>query len=290
MFSDQVYDKKIKLGIFEYINSKLISQNINNIINKFINLEYKTGNPKYISNLFCNSELINISQVSLCAYLDLYKKNNSQIKLLDNFCIACNKNKIQSVCLFSNKSIENLDNQVIILSQESFTANCLLKVIFKFLYNIKPVYIINNLNLKINNTEPVLLIGDQALIEHKKNQKYKHWKYSYDLVTIWTNWQKLPFVFSVFCIKNYLLENTKTREQVNLLIEKLLENLNSNIKNKNKLAENIIRELPEITELSSQDIQEYLDLISYNLTDKEKLGIQKFSELKESLNSLKSRT
>ncbi len=113
------------------------------------------------------------------------------------------------------------------------------------------------------NIEGKILIGDKAL-HYYHNSKDKEF---IDLAKVWNDKYNLPFVFARLCF------NTEKK-----YLEKLSKKfLATNV----KIPQYILKQYANRTNLSTNQIQEYLTKISYKISYKEKLSLKKFFKLSD---------
>ncbi len=114
----------------------------------------------------------------------------------------------------------------------------------------------SNILANILDVQGKVLIGDKALKYYLTSRK------KIDLAQVWTQKYNLPFVFAVLCFHNQ--KNTYKSIQKQFLKQRV------------KIPQYILKEASRRTEINSQDILEYLKLISYDLDLKAKKGLKKF--------------
>ncbi|ABB43533.1 Protein of unknown function DUF178 [Sulfurimonas denitrificans DSM 1251] len=114
----------------------------------------------------------------------------------------------------------------------------------------------SNLLAKILHVEGKVLIGDKALRYYLQNKPHV------DLAKMWHEKYKLPFVFALLCYHND-----------KALYKKIEKNF---LKTKIKIPRYILREASTRTNISEENILNYLKYISYNFDKKAKKGLEKF--------------
>jgi len=117
----------------------------------------------------------------------------------------------------------------------------------------------SNILAKILKQEGEVLIGDKALKYALQNKNY------IDLAEIWNEKYNLPFVFALLCYH----KDKKTYKK----IEKEF------LKKQYKIPYYILQKAKEQTGIETKDICNYLELISYRLDNKAKLGLKKFYQM-----------
>ncbi len=100
------------------------------------------------------------------------------------------KEKVCSVGIFSKKPIQDI--QKLYLTGNSLTSKYLCFYVLEHVYGLKPIY-----TEEKNNVDALLLIGNEALEEKKK----ENYPYFYDLAYEWYKVNKLPFVFALFLVR-----------------------------------------------------------------------------------------
>jgi chorismate dehydratase len=114
----------------------------------------------------------------------------------------------------------------------------------------------SNVLAKILDVKGEVLIGDKALryaLEQKEN---------IDLAKLWNEKSGLPFVFALLCYHN----DKKIYRQIQKEF----------LKTKVKIPQYILKQAAQRTAVKERDILEYLELISYSLDAKAKLGLKRF--------------
>ncbi len=105
---------------------------------------------------------------------------------------------VGSVFLFSQYPLEDLTNRLVLLSNQSETSVCLVKIILEEFYAVIPQYISGEVSGEMSNScQAVLAIGDDAL----RLVSGGGYDYHFDLGKIWHDYTGLPFVFSVCAIQ-----------------------------------------------------------------------------------------
>jgi chorismate dehydratase len=114
----------------------------------------------------------------------------------------------------------------------------------------------SNVLAKVLHQRGEVLIGDKAL-------RYALQKSDYvDLAKLWHQKYKLPFVFALLCYHK--------DKKVYKKIEREF------LKKRQKIPAYLLKNAAKRTNIAPKDILEYLELISYKLDNKAKLGLKKF--------------
>jgi len=114
----------------------------------------------------------------------------------------------------------------------------------------------SNVLAKILKQHGEVLIGDKALLYSLQNNTYV------DLAKLWRETYNLPFVFALLCYHK--------DKKVYKKIEREF------LKRKQRIPRYLLQKAAKNTGVSPQNILNYLELISYKLDNKAKLGLKKF--------------
>jgi len=114
----------------------------------------------------------------------------------------------------------------------------------------------SNVLARVLKLQGEVLIGDKALRYVLQNDDY------IDLAKRWNEKYNLPFVFAILCFH-------KERKRYKKIEKEFL-------KRRVKIPQYLLQKASKKTEVSKQDILDYLDLISYDLNYKAKAGLRKF--------------
>ncbi len=174
---------------------------------------------------------------------------------------------VGSVVLFSHFPMEELDNRLVLLSNQSETSVCLVKIILEEFYNVQPQYIGGEVTGEMSKScQAVLAIGDDAL-RLVSNGGYA---YEFDLGEIWHRHTGLPFVFSVCAIQE---EFCRGQNSLAVKIHRLLVNC----RDQGKLEiEMICQKVAPRIPMEYQRCYTYLQALEYDLGDRKCLALEKF--------------
>ncbi len=198
-----------------------------------------------------------------------YAKNRENYVICNRFCTSSTL-EIRSVKLFSKYKWENLDKKSVHLTEESDTSATLLKLLSSLRFKVCPVW--NSGNFEGGSYDARLLIGDRALREGSENK----WEYSYDLASVWQEWQGMPFVFALWIIRKEalgggflpLLENYLNETE--LSIRDFKENRRECLQ---KWEKHYHHGLPQSL------VSDYYNAVDYSFTPEHEKSLKKFYEL-----------
>ncbi len=118
-------------------------------------------------------------------------------KILDDLSISAN-GPVGSVFLFSRIKPEKLSGQKVLLSAQSKTSVCLVRIVLERFYNVAPIYCCGEVADALRvEAEGILAIGDDAL----RLKLAGSYQYCLDLGEEWHRLTGLPFVFSVCAVR-----------------------------------------------------------------------------------------
>jgi len=197
-----------------------------------------------------------------------YARDAAQYTLLPNLAISCD-GAVRSVALFSKRPVERLDGATVLLSASSRTSVCLLELLCKEVWRIRPRFAqarAEAADLKDLATLPhdgVLVIGDAALMLAAA----KTYPYRTDLGDAWKDWTGLPFVFAVWAARR-----SASTTAVEAVHQALLESRDWGIAHLPELAKAASR----ATGVDVAACSEYLAGLDYALTPRHLEGITTF--------------
>ncbi|WP_196592100.1 menaquinone biosynthetic enzyme MqnA/MqnD family protein [Pectinatus frisingensis] len=230
--------------------------------------------PSSLNRAMQKNEL-NISPMSSFAFGEMSEK----LLMLPNLGIVSD-GKVQSIILAAKKSIERLSGEKILLTAQSATSHCLLKIILRREYNCVPVYStqkIDPLNLFANDEVADLLIGDDALYV---NYHHQNGIYYYDLGAEWKKMTGLPMVYAVWAVTRSFAEKYPT--QLNRVYNSIRTGFDNGIASRGKIIEMVLNKKP----FSYQQLWMYFDVIKYDIGEKELLALKTFYQLAYEYNFL----
>jgi len=195
-----------------------------------------------------------------------YAKNQKSYVICNRFCTSSTL-EIRSVKLFSKYKWENLSNKAIFITEQSDTSVCLLKLLSSLYFKVKPIWTAN-----ASSCDAKLLIGDMALQESVAGK----WEYSYDLASVWQEWQNLPFVFGLWIIRKEALGGSLLP-----LLENYLNETEASIKafkeNRQQCLQKWEKYYPH--NLSQSLACDYYDAVDYSFTSQHEKSLKIFYEL-----------
>jgi chorismate dehydratase len=183
---------KIRVVAVNYLNAKPLIKGI--IQHPVLNdITLTTAHPAQAAQLLITNQadlgLIPVATMSLMP----------NVHLIGNFGIAAD-GRVASVCIFSKVPIENVTH--IYLDYQSRTSVKLAQILLKKYFKHTVTYIPapEDYIQHISGTTAGVIIGDRAL------ELLTHFKYVYDLATIWKEFTGLPFVFAAWVANKALSE------------------------------------------------------------------------------------
>ncbi len=174
---------------------------------------------------------------------------------------------VGSVFLFSHYQLEDLNNRLVLLSNQSETSVCLIKIILEEFYSVMPQYISGEVNGEMSNScQAVLAIGDDAL----RLVSDGGYAYQFDLGEIWHDYTGLPFVFSVCAIQEkFCREANPVARKIQKLLVKCRDQGSNEIDAICQLA------APRIP-MEYERCYTYLRALEYDLGENKQQALEKF--------------
>lgn len=189
--------------------------------------------------------------------------------LSPSLCTSCSF-EVRSVKLFSHFPIEDLGGRNVRLTSQSRTSVALLRILLEMRYGVSPFYC-EGLSAEASD-DACLLIGDLALEENARGR----FPYSYDLGTLWQEWQGLPFVFGAWVISKVALA-----PQLRPLLESYLRQTEAGIESfRADVSGALDRWLARYpVDLPRGVLEDYYRVLDYRFTDERKESLSLFFEL-----------
>ena len=168
---------------------------------------------------------------------------------------------VGSVFLFSRIKPEMLSGLTVLLSSQSKTSVCLVRIILETFFGITPIYIAGEVReARKRNAEAVLAIGDDAL-RVKMEGSYQ---YCLDLGETWLQHTGLPFVFAVCAVRERFLKERS--EQAREIHRTLISCRDKGVSELGRICQLAAPKIP----MDIRSCHNYLRGIEYDL-DKKKL-------------------
>ncbi|BCR04693.1 chorismate dehydratase [Desulfuromonas versatilis] len=198
-----------------------------------------------------------------------YARNWQDYLLLPGLSIS-SVGPVQSVLLFSGRTLEELENAEIFLTGESATSVNLLKVLLReYLHFDKVVCRVPEQPVEeiIAGGGSALLIGDRALRASLASPPGTH---IYDLGELWLRFTGLPFVFALWILRREAA-SAKRGEVV-----QLLRQLAASRERACASLEELAAAVPEVEWMGSQRLVDYWRCMSYDLGGAHLEGLRLF--------------
>ncbi len=252
--------KKIKVGVVMYVNMAPIYEVWKETVREE-NWELVEATPSDLNGMLATGD-IDLGFVS--AYEYCARPENYQI--LDDLSISAN-GPVGSVFLFSRFPLEKLGGKTILLSSQSETSVCLVKIILEEFFKIQPNYVTGEIfHGKNIENEAVLAIGDEAL-RLVGDPRFSH---QLDLGELWKRYTGLPFVFSLCSVREDFC--ARNPESVARVHKELLRCRDTGRRDLLRICEKVAPRIP----MPVQKCYDYLTAIEYDLAEEKRLGVEKF--------------
>jgi chorismate dehydratase len=249
----------VKIGMVNYINTAPIYEVWKETIadNRFRVIE----EPPSVLNRLLAAGSIDLGFVSSYEYC----VRPERYRILEDLSIS-STGPIGSVFLFSHVPLEQLDGCLVLLSNQSETSVCLVKIILEEFYAMRPQYIVGGVMGDMRHScEAVLAIGDDAL----RLVSRKDYAYQFDLGEIWHTHTELPFVFSVCVVRERFARQNAT------LVEEVRQALVSCRDNGKKRIAAICETVAPRIPMDFSRCHTYLSALEYDLDNKKCMALEK---------------
>ena len=189
-------------------------------------------------------------------------------RLLSDLSISAN-GRVGSVFLFSRFKPEKLSGLTVLLSSQSKTSICLVRIILEEFFQVKPLYVNGDAGeAHRKNADAILAIGDDAL-RLKMEGSYQ---YCLDLGETWQIHTELPFVFGVCAVREDFW--SKNKQVVADIHRELISCRDEGVENLGSICELAAPRIP----MDTSACFSYLKAIEYDLDKRKRQALQKFFE------------
>ncbi len=254
----------IRVGYIPYLNMVPFHQNFGpgptEIDGRYT--EFCTLSPRAMG-LEAEKGLLDAGAMSLVDWFRL----SSRYEPLGHFGIGV-KRSAQSVTLFSRVAMRYLEGTIAV-SDETSTSFRLLQTILENRYKQSSIRYgrIASSTLFDGSADGLLLIGDEAL--RAKKEGIKGLPVVTDLGDEWYQWQKCPFVFARWVVRQGLHQSTK--DALETTLEASLRHMETD--------PTVAQREGEKRRLPAGDVAAYWSGFVYRLTPEHQRSIQQFEEL-----------
>ena len=230
----------------------------------FADVEFVDGSP----SVHCAGLKAGSIHLSPASSITFAQKPGAFV-LSSKLCTSCSF-EVRSVKLFSKFPIESLSGRRVRLTSQSQTSVALLRILLEERFGLKPEYITG---LDAEGTDDAcLLIGNLALEENERHR----FAYSYDLASLWQEWQGLPFVFGAWLISKDAL-STRLRPVLDDYMLRLETSIREFRKNPSQALDVWLAKYP--VNLPRPLVEDYFSVLDYHFTDERKQSLSLFFKL-----------
>ena len=207
----------------------------------------------------------------------VYAEGDEKLVILPDICVRTDK-EVTSILLVTKKPIEKIRDDRIILTAKSATSHCLLKIILKEGYGASPNYYVRHIvpqNPVPGDAAGSLFIGDDALRLYHHRREDLHY---YDLGAEWHKLTGLGMVYSLWTANRTFARESP--EKLQLVYERLVSGMAKGVANKYATIESVHGEKG----FTFQQLEEYLQVIRWDLKDEHLEGLELFYRKAHELN------
>ncbi len=200
-----------------------------------------------------------VSSYEYCIRPDKYR-------ILSRLSISAN-GSVGSVFLFLRTDPERLNGRTILLSGQSETSICLVKIILEEFYKVSPHYIVGDVNSEqAEEVDGILAIGDEAL----RLSSGKEFMHQLDLSEIWCRHTDLPFVFAVCAVREEFYQ--EFGDTVAAIHHEFLNCREEGRVNLEYICSDVAPRIP----MHPDECYVYLRAIEYDLSQRKQLALETF--------------
>jgi len=214
--------------------------------------------------------LLRVGEIHLAPASSIgYALTPEKFVLAPDLCTSCNL-EVRSVKLFSHYPFEQLSSRRIHLTTQSRTSVALVQILAELRYQVRPEFVSS---VPFDSTfDARLLIGDEALLEDVAGT----FEFSYDLASLWLDWQGLPFVFGAWSIHRSALMS-EYRSELRAFLEDVTLSITHFREDRKASLTKWLSYYP--VALPQKIMENYYNVIDYSFTDDRKLSLSLFFSL-----------
>jgi chorismate dehydratase len=179
---------------------------------------------------------------------------------------------VGSVFLFSTLPLEELENKLVLMTGQSDTSVCLVRIILEEFLGVRPRYTSGEVfGAPVPGNEPaaVLAIGDEALRLKVENR----YPVRVDLAEVWNKKTGLPFVFAVCAVREeFLGRQADTAREIH---QTFLDCRRLGLEQLPEICDRVARRIPMDCEACSL----YLRAMEYDLGPAKQAALERFFTL-----------
>ncbi|QGG47759.1 menaquinone biosynthetic enzyme MqnA/MqnD family protein [Heliorestis convoluta] len=223
--------------------------------------ELVAGVPALLNQKFLAGEL-DITPISSIAYA----RQPEAGWVLPDISISAD-GEVESILLFLNCPVEELQGKTIAVTTSSATSVVLLKILMERYFHISCSYqpLQPNLSEMLAQYPAALLIGDDALLA-RENCKRPY----VDLGFLWKEMTGLPMVYALWVIHRDYVQSKS--HQIGSVVEAFQQSRRWGMNHRSE----VIREARKICSLPTPLLERYFDTIRYDLDDSYRKAVEVF--------------
>ncbi len=204
-----------------------------------------------------------VSSFEYCARPDQYQ-------ILADLSISAT-GPVGSVFLFSMVQPEDLDGQPVLMTGQSDTSVCLLKIVLEEFVGVRPDFYRGEVFAKSQGEQPaaILAIGDEALRLRQENR----YPVQLDLAEVWHKQTGLPFVFAVCAVREEYL--SRSADEARAIHQTLLACRARGLARLPEICDRVARRIP----MDCAACSAYLHAMEYDLQYTKQEALAHFFEL-----------
>ncbi|MDD6120620.1 MAG: menaquinone biosynthesis protein [Selenomonadaceae bacterium] len=228
-------------------------------------IDLRKGVPAEMNAAICRGEL-DVSNVSSI----LYARHSDELVILPEVCVSTD-GPVTSILLVSRLPIEELNDARIVLTAQSATSHCLLKIILHDGYALQPRYDVRSItpeNPSPDDAAASLFIGDNALWLYHHRQPELHY---YDLGAEWKKLTGKKMVYALWVANRQFAKQHP--DQLRMAWRRIRSGLRDGFTHKDEAIKSALRRKP----FTYQQLDAYLGpVIKWDLTPAYLEGLQEF--------------
>lgn len=255
----------LRLGQVEYLNCLPVYYAIENGLIPFKG-ELVKGTPTMLNRLFLDGEL-DVTPISSIEYA----RNPEKCTIIPKMSISSN-GRVASILFFSKVPITELEGKTVYVTTSSATSVALLRILFEHYYHVEvelcPAQ--PELVTMLENGEGALLIGDDAMLAHRKVIN-EGWKILVtDLGEAWKEFTGERMIYALWVARKEIARERPDK------IKELARLLQQSRKISMAQPVLLLKEAHSLTGLSYPVLEDYFKIIRYGFSPEYRRGLLTF--------------
>ncbi len=263
----------VKLGRIDFANSDPVYHGLESgEVDSELDIRLVDGFPRSLNSMLERGD-IDAAPLSSVEYA-----RNPDYGLLPGLSVSSD-GEVGSILLFSRRSPEELDGEVVAVPATSATSTVLLEILLRLFHDVEPEFDVRHPDVEsmLDDASAALLIGDHALMARRGGEEAPAEDVEvHDLGEMWKDATGERMVYALWAYTGL------SPEEAEALAEVLEESKRVGYREKDSIA----RDIAEDVEVPLEYANRYLDLIDHGFTGEHQSGLRKYYEFAREIDAV----